>query len=353
MYRQFVVKNFRRLRDLRLETLGRVNLLAGRNNVGKTTLLEALFLHIGSHNPELSMRLSGWRGMAEVPLDIVWSLLFSDLDTDKTIEFNSIDTLGHSRSLRVRTLSPQDIDLSAQEFAPATFAGPATTDARIRGLVSEYEDSTGKTGESKLLLGPNQSVMIRQPAIPAQPVGVFLGSQLPWNPQEAPERFTALERKGGETKIVQMMRIMEPRLTRLSVGVLAGKAVIMGDVQMRELVPISVLGDGLNRLLAVLLAIYSAPQGYVLVDEIENGLHYSALKDVWTAIAGAAQESNVQVFATTHSLECARAAHLAFSEIKAYDFRLHRLEMTGDEVTAVTFSQDALQAAIDYDWEVR
>ncbi len=89
------------------------------------------------------------------------------------------------------------------------------------------------------------------------------------------------------------------------------------------------------------------------MDEIENGMHYSVLKEVWKTIATAAREADVQVFATTHSLECARAAHPAFSEIGPYDFRLHRLKAIGGNVTAVTLGEDEMQAAVEFNWTVR
>ena len=107
------------------------------------------------------------------------------------------------------------------------------------------------------------------------------------------------------------------------------------------------------RLASLVLHIGNAPNGVVLVDEIENGLHHSILPKVWRAIGEVAREFNTQVFATTHSLECIVAAHKAFAGSGLYDFRLHRLERRKATIRAVTYDQEALEAAIETGLEVR
>ena len=97
----------------------------------------------------------------------------------------------------------------------------------------------------------------------------------------------------------------------------------------------------------------TAKDGTVLIDEFENGLHYSALVDAWKAVGAAARQSNVQVFATTHSWECVLAAHRAFAESDEDDFRLHRLERRDGEVVALTYDQEQLDTAIEFNFEVR
>ena len=84
---------------------------------------------------------------------------------------------------------------------------------------------------------------------------------------------------------------------------------IWGDIGLRELVPLAVMGDGMSRLARLVLAIADAPGGLVLVDEIETGLHHTVLSDVWRVVDEAARQFETQVVATTHSYECIRAAH--------------------------------------------
>jgi AAA15 family ATPase/GTPase len=113
------------------------------------------------------------------------------------------------------------------------------------------------------------------------------------------------------------------------------------------------MGEGIGRLLSIILAIANAKGGTILIDEIENGLHYSVLTDVWKAIADAARRVDVQIFATTHSQECIRAAHEAFENTEQYDFRYHRLEQVKDEIRAVTYDQETLATSDEMNLEMR
>ena len=115
------------------------------------------------------------------------------------------------------------------------------------------------------------------------------------------------------------------------------------------------MGEGMRRLTSLLLAISTTRDGVVFIDEIENGLHFGVQGGVWKAIAEAAREYNVQIFATTHSYEMIFAAHKAFLVDEPYDFRLHRLHRstkTG-EITPTTFNRFTMSAALDAEAEVR
>ena len=121
--------------------------------------------------------------------------------------------------------------------------------------------------------------------------------------------------------------------------------------------PLSLMGDGVNHVCHYILTIMSKPE-FLFIDEIENGIHHSVQKDVWTGIGKLVRDNNVQLFATTHSLEMIRAAYEAFSaDDKLDEFRFHRLDRdreTGD-IEAVTYNKRGLEAvaAFDFDFEVR
>ena len=90
-----------------------------------------------------------------------------------------------------------------------------------------------------------------------------------------------------------------------------------------------------------------------LIDEIENGLHHSVLREVWKGLAALVRRDNVQIFATTHSWECAIAAHEVFREYDPYDFALHRLERIDGEIQAFTYDRETLDAVDQLEMEVR
>ena len=123
---------------------------------------------------------------------------------------------------------------------------------------------------------------------------------------------------------------------------------IFGDIGLPELVPLNVMGEGMVRVARLVLSIAKSPKGVVLVDEIENGIHHSAMEKVWAAVSRAANEYDTQVFATTHSLECVHAAHQAIPE----GLRLHRLQPDTGR-TSVAYGTDEIEAAVRHNVEVR
>ncbi len=115
------------------------------------------------------------------------------------------------------------------------------------------------------------------------------------------------------------------------------------------------MGEGLRRITSLMLAIGTTEDGVVFIDEIENGLHHSIQTKVWKAIAKAAHEFNVQIFATTHSYELIRAAHEAFHEKQTKDFHLFRLGRgrESQEIQAVSYDEETFDAAMEAGFEVR
>ncbi|MBM4048079.1 MAG: ATPase [Planctomycetes bacterium] len=356
MYRSFTIRNFRCFQDLTLRPLERVNLIAGMNNLGKTALLEALFLHLGPNNPDLALRLDAFRGIEHLGLnpEEMWGWLFSDKRIDETIELSSLNEANERRLLRIRLVEPEEgggVAEGRRATAPAKAEGWGTTAGGPRELRLEYQDSSGQTGVSRALI-TSEGTKVERARLAQLPLGVFLSPRARF-PKEDAERFSNLERVGRGGQVLATAQLVEPRLRRLAVLVTSGVPMINGDIGIGVLVPVPLLGEGMGRLLSILLAIASAPGGKVLIDEIENGLHHSVMVDIWKAIGEAARRSETQVFATTHSWECIRGAHKAFAATGTYDFRLHRLERVKGQIQAGTYDREALEGALKAELEVR
>jgi len=354
MYRSFAIKNFRCFGELELRPLERVNLIVGMNNVGKTALLEALFLHIGPNSPELSLAIHGFRGLERLVVDPreVWEWLFFDKRVDETIELASLDEDDRQRSLRIRLMEPRESRIAPPNEAMSPKAmGSLTTAIGLRELLLEYRDGAQAATSRAFIVPPNE-VKTERAQLGPLPLGIFLSTHIRF-PQEDAARFSNLERVRRQDQVLSALQILDSRLSRLAVLVTGGVPMVCGDVGLETLVPLPLMGEGMVRLLSMVLAIASAAGGTVLIDEIENGLHYSVMVEVWKAIAHAARQSDAQVFATTHSWECVEAAHEAFAAATAYDFLLHRLERLGPEIRSVTYDQKTLATAIATGLEVR
>ncbi len=113
------------------------------------------------------------------------------------------------------------------------------------------------------------------------------------------------------------------------------------------------MGDGISRLLSIILAIATTKDGVVLIDECENGLHHSVMPRIWKAIGQAAREYNCQVICTTHSYECLAAAQEGLSGDLAEDFSYIRIDRDDGNCTAKHFDHEMLTMAVKNNMEVR
>ena len=114
------------------------------------------------------------------------------------------------------------------------------------------------------------------------------------------------------------------------------------------------MGDGMWRMMAMAIAITQCQGGVLLVDEIDTGLHYTVMSDMWKLIFGAARELDVQVFATTHSSDCIRSllAEVCISELfDGNQVTVQRIE-PGKSV-AVPYTQNEIKMATERMIEVR
>jgi hypothetical protein len=354
MYHSFKITNFRCFRELEIPTLERVNLITGMNNVGKTALLEALFVHIGRNNPELTTRITGFRGIERFALapEEIWGWLFCEKNVEQAIELSAVDDKNVGRNLTIRLVAPREPEQLPLSDAEGKIAvSTKTTAAALRQLELVYHDSVGESGTSRAVITPEGPKMIRAQFAPF-PLGAFLSTRHRF-PQEDADRFSSLERIRRQDEVLKILQILEPRLRRLSVLITGGVPMVNADLGIGELVPIPIAGEGMGRLLSMVLSILSMKSGFVLVDEFENGLHHSVMSKVWKAVGRATREVDVQLFATTHSWECVRAAHEAFDTDDTYDFMLHRLDRVEDKVSVMSYDRETLAAAFKNDLEVR
>jgi hypothetical protein len=225
----------------------------------------------------------------------------------------------------------------------------STEGAQILEL--EYKQKNRK-GKHYLIFDPRG---LRTEPIPPPPPfpALFLAARVRQPLEKDAERFGELDIKGQQDILLKALKIIEPRLRPLAIALPGGVPMIHGDIGLIRALPLPLMGEGMARMASLILAISSTPNGIVLVDEIENGLHHSILTRMWQAIGEVAKQFNTQVFATTHSLECIVAAHKAFTESGHYEFRVHRLERVKETIQAVTYDEESLEAAIETDLEVR
>ena len=357
MYRSFNVRNFRGFSNLGLDGLKRINLLTGKNNVGKTALLEAIFLSLGPNNPLLSVTINNLRtGIEKLRLDAesIWGLLYRNGDFSNAIQLNWVRMTGEECSLSINlteTHKTSDLPLFAGLATTDVSRGRVDTKPNPSRLVLHYTGPEGHEVES-LITVTNSGFEQKSGSLPKQPSGIFITSRNRDIRAEA-ERFSQVVEGRKQGVLLEALRIIEPRLKDLQLTFRGDTPMISGDIGAGPLLPLPLMGEGMGRLMEVLLSIADAKDGTVLVDEVENGFHYSILKDVWRVLIRAAEESNTQLFLTTHSYECLEAASSVLRELDFQDFCGYRLERVAEESRAVTMERDSFEAAIQFNMEIR
>ena len=359
MFKSLQIKNFRLFREFEIEELGTINLLSGRNNCGKTTLLEALYLLSGAGNPDLVRRIAAFRGVKRVRgaqtvvQDTYWKPLFREFDVGLPLEI-----IAHHRALGRLTLTmsverkgtlqvgsrptdPRQLLLSGFDLSPSEMPEPWELCLEFKS-----EGSEPRIGRAHLTTD-GLSVTLPEPFEPIP--GVFVASGAGGAEEDAGRLDQIRKRKEGKL-VTEALRGIEPRLLDVETSSATGHPMIWADVGLSELIPLQFMGEGMSYVASIVLAIQSARGGVILVDEVSRGIHHSVLKDFWILLSEVAQRSKVQIFASTHSHECVVAAHQTLGS----ELRYLRLDRTHDgDIRPITYSDEALDAAIEHDLEVR
>jgi AAA15 family ATPase/GTPase len=160
-----------------------------------------------------------------------------------------------------------------------------------------------------------------------------------------------------EKYIIEALKIIEPRTERIAFIMdehsrKRNAVVKLSDTA--ETLPLKSMGDGINRVLAIILALVNAENGFLLIDEFENGLHYSVQKQLWKMIFKLSQMLNIQVFVTTHSNDCISGFESVLnSPENTVNGKLFRLENISGRIKHVEYFPDELRIANEQQIETR
>jgi AAA15 family ATPase/GTPase len=159
----------------------------------------------------------------------------------------------------------------------------------------------------------------------------------------------------GEAQMESLLRSVDNRVKTVRLDYAQGQQqpFIVVDIGLSRRVPLSQVGQGVYRLVAIFSELLGQRPDICFIDEIENGIHYSVLPQVWDGIAEVAERLHIQVFATTHSGECLAAAHESFSKRKSYDLRVVQLYRTDGCIEGRVLNRELIQAGLDGNIDLR
>ena len=163
-----------------------------------------------------------------------------------------------------------------------------------------------------------------------------------------------------ESEVVAALRLIEPRVSGVAFVEDVNSRRSSRDNRIplvklqgyREPLPLKSMGDGMTRLFHIIVALVNARDGVLLVDEFENGLHWSVQSAVWDVVFRIAAHLNVQVFATTHSRDCIAGFEKVWNQHEPLG-AFFRLEEQDGTVAVTQYTPDTLSDSIDMDVEVR
>jgi len=330
--------NFMPFQELHIDKLKRVNLIAGKNNVGKTALLDAVKVVL----MEKVIKQSGQRIFLQILKN---RNLFNK---ENKYSGDLYDSLIHRKSLLTRgELRINSLLLrKGDPYFEGKIDPPFTIEESKRWYKYEVASTLGDW-EANFLLENKYSLTsyfdeFIEVSFSSSP-DFHTISRL-WSPLVLTPR---------EDDVLAILReAIEPHLVRFAIDQSTIK-VRLKDTE--KPVPLETLGDGVRRILLIALGLANAQGKALLIDEIELGLHYSVMEKMWEIIFKYAVAWDIQVFATTHSQDAIRTFHYVASQEKYTDkAEFIRLQMgrTGKH-EAIIYDGDRLKDSLNLELEIR
>jgi AAA15 family ATPase/GTPase len=368
MLRALKIENFRCFQAFELQQLGKLNLLVGTNNSGKTSILEAIQLLQSQSNLESLREVMMGRGEYILnderdrgrELDI--RHLFYGHEIDVGSKF-SIAAGNHDtrEGIAVSVEHTEWTDKQASLFG--TLQNRDFEDLQQVSLIIEW---SGRESERlKLPLSSDNGLpfklvdRIRKDSKNLGERTQFVTSSS-LTKEKMIELFDQVVLTPEENLVTEALQTIEPSIERIaSVGSERyryaesrnGFVVRLANGDQR--IPIGSMGDGIWRMLGLTLAIVNAKNGFLLVDEIDTGLHFSAMSSMWKLIWETAKRLNVQVFATTHNSDCwTSLAAIASNESPSKEgITIQRIEK--GKPSSIVFTERQVVIAAEQGIEVR
>lgn len=370
------IKNFRILEDVTIEKLGHVNLIVGKNNSGKSTVLEALALLAGRGHPivftELAKRRSGLKinEVTRQEFNIDFERFFSHRKSSNqypvifigndsffcscefvyinSSETNQINNNNYSITHEIELLKPSD--LTDSKFLTTELQSGIQIKTDVGEMI--INNNTFKSHISS-----NYVIALLKPFVEDIAQLAFHWDNIVFTEYEnillqalklidADIEGLTFSADGYNDKFKSANDFSSSRIPYVKLRGVQGK------------VPLYSMGDGVLRLLEIFLAVSSTKNGFLLIDEFENGLHYSVQPKVWELIFELAHRFNIQVFATTHSWDCIESfAQVAKdrTDMEGVLFRMGHSVRKSDngKLIATVFNEDDLYNLTKMQMEVR
>lgn len=368
MLKSLKIKNFRCFEEFDLPQLGRVNLLVGKNNSGKTSILEAIHILNSPDSIKSFLDIIDYRGeyawSEKDPNREVFEVshLFCghQMHNESSFEIMGLDSknknIKFSFSLTNIPFHQLDDDPAARVNKHVKVFHPDINQSSAMNYLLKWEDINDSQFWFYLPLNTQMS-RLRPMVLQEAKISQFV-SLTSSDTNTIIERFNQIVLTPQEDILYESLRAIEPGIERIAPVAIygyqgAGNGGFVVSIN-KQRVPIGSMGYGIWRMLEITLAMVNIPPGgTLLIDEIDTGLHFSVMIDLWKLICKTAEKLDIQVFATTHNSDCWKSlAEVANSDdVASDDITIHRIER--GKKTSIVFNEREMAIAAERDIEVR
>ena len=351
-YETLKIEKFRGIKSLEIDDLARVNLFVGRNNCGKTSVLEAAFLLTGMSNPAFLVGMENLRGLNLNESSHLRNFFYCQKYTEGFRLFGKQKT--ESRELNV---SPIYENFNVGQNS-----------ARVRDTIEKYTLSS--TAEQsldglKFIFTPSKKsrqyeATMRSVRSGDPPFSFQLDEEYEEYKENTPFWFlgqqydpNVVDRMLTEKRkdvLVGYLQDIESKVQDMRIGL---DGIVMVDIGMDNFLPINHLGGGMVRILNILSYTHSEKNGIVMIDEVENGLHVSSIKYMWDMVLESSKQNNTQIFMTTHSSDVIKGLSMVLKDKSDSVACFWLSKFDDDRIKAYRYSPDGIKNALDVGIDIR
>ncbi len=358
------IKNFRCFQETQIAGFGQVNLIGGLNNSGKTALLEALLLSFYTHPITFSTMISLLRNenfdTYKIAYSNPWRYLFFNQNTEAEIEIIAKEKEVISQEIRFFYTEDRQKIVEKNKFL---------SEEQRRDLLNYSNNFFVMTGIGKIKGEEIGLTMTKQKApqqineptlnglgrISAKNNIWFSHHALKFADENIAILYSAIDKNGKTDLFDQFLNKLDNRIKGSKITAPDGKPILELKVEGNQSFPIKLFGDAIQRSIEMLLILLTRPQLVILIDEIENGVHYTKHQEFWKILFLMAKEQGTQIFATTHSKEMIQAFTQVAEEkkeISARYFQLYKSALSG-QIVAAPYESEELNYALQHNVPLR
>lgn len=340
MFDKIKIERFRGIKYASIEGFKQINLFFGKNNCGKSSLLESIFLASGLSNPLLPIHVNFMRGYNKSRLHDL-KLDFYNLDSTLPIHIRIDNEEKRDLSISLFEQNLNNVSLNADDTNIIS-----NRNEEKYGLKFEFQVNE-KNFESQLRFEADVTRVLPKEYVESLRC-TYLSPKYDFN--ASIQGLKNILQNKDEHFIVDGLQLIEPRVKDF----IYTDNEMLVDVGLEKRIPVNMMGDGARKIVSLLTAVYDCKDGALLVDEISNGFHYSVMGNLWKVLIDAAIRNNTQLFITTHDTDSIKglrdAAIDKYNDLVAA-FKL--LKTADDELKAYHYSLGSLDYSINQEIEVR